>query len=72
MIDIPAEGFAIMESKDKDGYAKDGYAKDGYARIAVFGFNCSAVLEYEEIDENLCPSQEEFRQMHDITEELVS
>ena len=77
MIDIPEEGFAIMEAKDEDGYVSMMVfntsiwkSRDNAVLKSVFGFHCSVILDYKEIDENLWPSHEEFRQMHDITEEM--
>ena len=42
--------------------------KDDEALRKVFGYYCSVIFEYKDIDESLWPTSEEFSVMHDYVE----
>ena len=74
-VTIPEESFALVESMDSEGAkalmvvnASLNEHKDDAALRKVFGYYCSVIFEYEDIDESLWPTSEEFSVMHDYVE----
>ena len=74
-VTVPEESFALVESKDSEGAKalmvintsmKDH--KDNVALRQVFGYYCSVIFDYEDVDESLWPTSEEFSVMQDYTE----
>ena len=74
-VTIPEESFALVESTDSEGAkalmvvnASLNEHKDDAALRKVFGYYCSVIFEYKDIDESLWPTSEEFSVMHDYVE----
>ena len=72
---IPEESLAILETTDHEG-AKALMVvnralkehRDNPGLKQVFGYYCSIIFEYVDVDDNLWPSSEEFAIMQDYVE----
>ena len=72
---IPEESLAILESPDLEGavalmvinQALNEHQDDSDLK-QVFGYYCSIIFEYLDVDDNLWPSAEEFATMQDYVE----
>ncbi len=74
-ITIPEESFEVVESTDSEGAvalmvinATLKQHKDNTPLKRVFGYYCSVMFDYIDIDDNLWPTAEEFSIMQDYTE----
>lgn len=77
LIQIPDESFELVESTDGEGAcalmvlnASLKYHKEDVLLKKVFGFYCSVIFDYNDVDDNLWPSSEEFSIMQDYVESI--
>ena len=74
---LPEESFYLAKSKDKDGQivlmvinSSLRHRRDDAILKQVFGYYCSIVFDYEDVDDNLWPTSEEFSVMRDYVERV--
>lgn len=75
---LPDESFVLAEVRSKDGVELHlmiinkslGDYKEDVQLKRVFGYYCSIIFEYEDVDENQWPSSEEFAVMQNFTDEF--
>lgn len=72
---IPDESFDLVESTDSEGAralmvinATLKLHKDDIPLKQVFGYYCSIIFDYNDVDDNLWPTPEEFSIMQDYVE----
>ena len=72
---IPDESFYLVESTDADGAkalmvinSSLKHHKDEIPLKEVFGYYCSVIFDYNDVDDNLWPTSEEFSIMQDYVE----
>ena len=72
---IPNESFDLVESTDAEGApalmvinATLKHHKDDTLLKQVFGYYCSVIFDFKDVDDNLWPTSEEFSVMQDYVE----
>ena len=75
VITIPDESYALVESPDMEGAkalmvinATLKLHKDDIPLKQVFGYYCSVIFDYNDVDDDLWPTSEEFSIMQDYVE----
>lgn len=74
---LPEESFYLAESKDKYGQmvlmvinSSLKERRDDVRLKQVFGYFCSIIFDYKDVDDNLWPTSEEFSVMRDYVERV--
>lgn len=77
-ISIPEESFSLIDSTDEEGNrmlsvvnASLCQFKEDTTLKRVFGFYCSILFEYQDVDESLWPSNNEFSIMQEYSEMII-
>lgn len=77
-ISIPEESFSVIESTDKEDNVMLSVVNSSLRRFKedttfkrVFGFYCSILFEYKDVDEFQWPSKKEFSTMQKYTENII-